>query len=116
MADMEERILDRVKTLAGISDSLQDETLREIIDLRVSHLKAELESDTIPPTLEFIVVELVVRRFNRLGSEGMKGETVEGHSVNFYDLEDEFKPYTRLIDRYRPKTQAPPGRGRVFFL
>lgn len=116
MTDLEERILERVKTLVGISDSLQDETMREIIDLRISHLKAELESDTIPQPLEFIVVELAVRRFNRLGSEGMKGETVEGHTVNFYDLEDEFKPYVRLIDRYRPKAQTPPGRGKVFFL
>ncbi|WP_424236326.1 phage head-tail connector protein [Bhargavaea ginsengi] len=113
----EERILRRVKNLLGIDDHIQDVTLQEIIETRAAHLRAELESEEIPKVLEFIVVELSVRRFNRLGSEGMKGESVEGHTVNFYELDDEFKPYTRLIDRYRPKEQEPErARGQVFFL
>ncbi|SIT91687.1 phage head-tail connector protein [Edaphobacillus lindanitolerans] len=116
MEDLEKRILGRVKRLIGLSDALQDEALQEIIQIRREHLQIELERDEIPSALEFILVELSVRRYNRIGSEGMRGESVEGHSVNFYDLAEEFKPYDHLINRYRPKDQTQPGRGKAIFL
>lgn len=107
-------MLERIKTLLGIEDSLQDAVLSIIIDNVSSHLKVLLGKD-IPKELEFIVVEISIRRFNRLGTEGMKSESVEGHNVTFYDLKDEFVPYKDVIEAYKDKTGIT-QRGKVLFI
>lgn len=90
----------RIKTVLGIVDDLQDDVLEILIENVESHLKGLLKGD-IPDELNYIVEEITIRRFNRLGTEGMKSETVEGHRVDFYDLKDEFTPYMDVIDDYR---------------
>lgn len=50
----------------------------------------------VPEELEFIVTELIVRRFNRVGSEGMSGESVEGHSANY--LQSDLREFEPAID------------------
>ena len=57
-----------------------------------------------------------MRRFNRIGTEGMKSESVEGHSVSFYDLEKEFVPYHDVIDKFKAEDGTSTKRGRVMFL
>ncbi|WZY01599.1 phage head-tail connector protein [Bacillus sp. FSL W7-1360] len=104
-----------VKSLLGIKDDLQDEVISIIIDNVTSHLRLMLEKD-VPKELSFIVVEISVRRFQRLGSEGMKSESTEGHQVTFYDLKDEFVPYMDIIARYKNDEQRSPRRGKVMFL
>ena len=107
-------MLDRIKTLLGIEDSLQDAVLSIIIENVSSHLRALIGKE-IPPELEFIVVEISIRRFNRLGTEGMKSESVEGHNVTFYDLKDEFVPYKEVIEAHKDKSGIT-QRGKVMFL
>src|SRR5690625_5635104 len=70
-------MLERIKKLLGIGDDLQDDVLNIIIENVSSHLKVMLGKD-IPDDLNFIVEEITIRRFNRLGTEGMKSESVEG--------------------------------------
>src|SRR5690625_4296727 len=105
---------DRIKTMLGIEDDLQDDVLDVLISNVSSHLKSLLGKD-IPERLEFIVEEITVRRFNRLGTEGMQSESVEGHSVTFYDLRDEFTPYESIISAYKDPPESP-GRGKVLFI
>ena len=107
-------MLERIKTLLGIEDSLQDAVLTVIMENVSSHLKALLGKE-IPTELNYIVEEITVRRFNRLGTEGMKSEEVEGHSVTFYDLKDEFVPYEDVIDAHKADNGVT-GRGKVMFL
>lgn len=107
-------MLTRIKTLLGIDDNLQDETLNIIIENVTSHLQALLGRE-IPTELNFIIEEITIRRFNRLGTEGMKSESVEGHNVTFYDLKDEFVPYADIIAAHREPPERP-GRGKVLFI
>ena len=100
--------------MLGIKDNLQDDVLNVIISNVSSHLKAMLGKE-IPEHLEFIVIEIVVRRFNRIGTEGMQSESVEGHSVTFYDLSKEFTPYESIIDSEK-EDDGVSRRGRVFFI
>src|SRR5699024_11626770 len=88
---------ERIKTVLDIEDSRQDDVLDILISNVSSHLKAKLGKD-IPKSLEFIVEEITIRRFNRIGTEGMHSESVEGHSITFYDLEKEFVRYDDIID------------------
>ena len=107
-------MLERIKTLLDIKDNRQDEPLNIIIENVSSHLKALLGKD-IPIELNYIVEEITVRRFNRLGTEGMKSEEVEGHSVTFYDLKDEFVPYEDVINAHKADNGVT-GRGKVLFI
>lgn len=107
-------MLQEVKQLLGIDDSQQDATLGIIISNVESHLKYLLEKD-IPPTLSFIVTEIAVMRFNRLGSEGMKSELVEGRRADFFEPAQEFRPYLSIIEQEKAK-DAPPAKGRVIFI
>lgn len=72
---------------------------------------------TVPEKLSWVLVELAIKRYNRVGSEGMKSESIEGHSVNFNDKADieEFKGY---IDHYLDSLEDALGtsRGKVRFL
>jgi Phage gp6-like head-tail connector protein len=107
-------MLQRIKTILDIEDNRQDEVITIIMENVSNHLKALLGKE-IPAELNYIVEEITVRRFNRLGTEGMKSEEVEGHSVTFYDLKDEFVPYEDVIDAYKADNGVT-GRGKVLFI
>lgn len=90
-------IIEQVKALLGITDDLQDDLLEVIKELTEAHFKAYTGQETIPANLEFIIVEVMVKRFNKLGSEGMSSQGVEGLSISF-DLDD-FASYDKVIHR-----------------
>lgn len=106
-----------VKKLLGITDTLQDAQ----IDLIIKHTEAWLklwfmqhtDRTTIPEEVQFIIAEVAVKRFNRLGSEGMSKEDVEGHSVTYKD--DDFAGYMSLLSSYMPdKSGKQPGSVMFF--
>ncbi|CDQ20858.1 Phage gp6-like head-tail connector protein [Halobacillus karajensis] len=105
---------DNVKTVLGLQDNLQDNVIDIIIRNIESRLtvwfKQHTDLTTIPDELQFIVEEMAVNRFNRIGSEGMESESVEGRSVSF--KEDDFKPYLNILESYIPKQD---GSGKVMF-
>ena len=104
--------LEYVKSLTG--DNPQVEAIYSKIAERLLHRIKETE---IPLELEYIVEEATIRRFNRIGSEGMKSESVEGHSVTYIDG-DELEPYESAIVAYLEEQEPEPPRkpGVVYFL
>ncbi|HEP1794298.1 TPA: phage head-tail connector protein [Streptococcus suis] len=90
-------IIKQVKALLGISDNLQDDLLEVIQELTEAHFMAYTGQEIIPTKLEFVIVEVMVKRFNKLGSEGMSSHGVEGLSMSF-DLDD-FASYDKVIHR-----------------
>ena len=104
--------LDYVKSLTG--DNPQVEAIYSKIAERLLH---RIKNTEIPLGLEYIVEEATIRRFNRVGSEGMKSESVEGHSVNYIDG-DELAPYESAIVAYLEAQEPEPPRkpGVVYFL
>lgn len=104
--------LEYVKSLTG--DNPQVEAIYSKIAERLLHRIKETE---IPLELEYIVEEATIRRFNRIGSEGMKSESVEGHSVT-YDMNDVLDPYESAINDYLEGLKPDDGRkkGVVYFL
>ena len=104
--------LDFVKSLTG--DNPQVEAIYNAIAER---LLIRLDETEIPLSLEYVVDEATIRRFNRIGSEGMKSESVEGHSVT-YDMSDVLDPYESAINDYLEGLKPDDGRkkGVVYFL
>ena len=114
-------MLERIKTILGFEDELQDGVLEIFIENVTKHLLVKLKRkdktlEDVPDELNFIIEEITVRRFNRIGTEGMKSETVEGHRVDFYELEKEFTPYEDIIDDYGDDDSHTPKRGKAMFI
>lgn len=89
-------LIDRIKKILGIDN--QDELISEIIEVIQDRIKIYIGAETIPETLDWIVVEASVARFNRIGSEGMSSESVDGNSVSYKD--DELSQYKVYLDKY----------------
>ena len=104
--------LNYVKSLTG--DNPQVEAIYNAIAER---LLIRLDETEIPLSLEYVVDEATIRRFNRIGSEGMKSESVEGHSVTYIDG-DELAPYESAIVAYLEAQEPDDKRkpGVVYFL
>lgn len=104
-------MLDDVKNLLGITDTDRDSLLNTIIRMTQSRLKILIAADDIPERLEYIITEVTVARFNRIGSEGTSSHTVAGESMSFTD--DDFQPYADDIQAYLSSTSA---KAKVVFL
>lgn len=106
--------LDNVKLLLSINDNVQDELLKRIIDNTEKRLISLLPIgiDGVPDRLKYIVEEVAVKRFNRVGAEGMTTESVDGRSNTFQA--NDFDEYMDVIDQYTPRTTGKRGAG-IFY-
>ena len=55
--------------------------------------------------LSYIITEIAVVRYNRIGSEGLSSHSVEGESQSWSDTD--FAPYQEEIDAYKAAQQTP---------
>ena len=100
-------MIDRIKLLIGTSDSSEDEDLiSEIIEITKSKILNYINKAEIPNELEFVLIELAIRRFNRIGSEGIASESVDGRTTSY---EDDFESYKQYLDDYMSKNNTSKG-------
>lgn len=105
-------VIDDVKALLGNIEG-KDDLLNVIIKLTENRLKTLLEAQDVPVELEYIVTEVSLSRFNRIGSEGLSSHSVEGESLNFTD--NDFNPFKDDIQVWRG-TNKKQSIGKVRFL
>ena len=105
-------ILENVKELLGNPKNIDDK-LNVIIELTQKRLGNLLSVKEVPEELVYIVVEVSVIRFNRIGSEGVSSHSVEGESMSFND--DDFDSYDKDIRSWL-NNQSDLKKGRVRFL
>ena len=105
--------LDSIKALIGLVGDRHESILSQIVYLTENRLKFMLSSDEVPQELSYIVIEVSVARFNRIGSEGLSSHNVEGEQMTWSN--DDFKPYTKDIETYL-KNKANSTQGRVRFI
>ena len=108
-------MLKDLKILLGIplDDITLDEKLNVIIRSTQSRLKALLGGMDVPEELAYIVTDVAVIRFNKIGSEGLSSHSVEGESLSF--LENDFAGYMDDIQAYLDK-QKDATKGKVRLL
>ncbi|WP_256083929.1 phage head-tail connector protein [Staphylococcus aureus] len=84
-----------------------------IIVIKSLTLDGALEVEQIPERFSYMIKEVAVKRYNRIGAEGMTSEAVDGRS-NAYEMND-FKEYEAIIDNYfNARTRTKKGKA-VFF-
>ena len=91
-------MLDDLKLMLGIKDSSQDDLLELVINNVTQRLCIMIGEKELPKELEYIVSEVSVIRFNRIGSEGYASHSVEGESMSWSD--DDFAGYANEIQAY----------------
>lgn len=111
-------MLDDILLLLGLSDPDDDMTdkLEAIIDITEQRLKLLLGGvTTIPSNLSYIVTEVSIVRFNRIGSEGVTSHNVQGESMTW--SERDFAPYKDEIQAYLDAQAVPSTNdGRLIFI
>lgn len=109
-------VLDEVKILLDISkdDTGLDNKLNLIIKNAGSQVLSYLPPGTmeVPALLEYIVCEMAVTRFNRLGNEGMSSFSQEGESITYGE---DIAPYLPAIKMWNQQ-QKENIKGVVRFL
>lgn len=108
-------MLNDLKLMLGISadDTSKDDLLKLLISSATARLKMLLGGVTPPDSLDYVVREVAIIRFNKIGSEGLASHTVEGESMSFN--EDDFAAFTDEIQAYLD-SQKDNVRGKVRFL
>ena len=111
---MPESTLMTLRTLLGIPDDSRDALLTTIVSAVQARLLLLLGgASEVPESLAYIVPEVAVIRYNRIGSEGMTAHSVEGESISYSD--DDFSGFMPEIEAYLDE-QSGTRRGRVRFL
>lgn len=93
-------MLDDLKMMLGIpaEDVSLDDKLDWIISATKSRLKMLLGGRDVPEQMNYIITEVSVARFNRIGSEGMTSQSVDGETLNFSS--NDFDAYMDEIQAY----------------
>ena len=97
-------LLNRIKVLLGVSEN--DDLVSEIIELTREKILNYINKTELPKELEFVLIELSVQRYNRIGSEGIASESVDGKSVSY---EDDFETYKHYLDEYMTRNNTSRG-------
>ena len=88
-------LLNRIKTLLQIQDN--DELIYEIVEITKEKILNYINEKELPSELEFILIELSIERYNRIGSEGIASESVDGKNISY---DDNFENYKTYLDDY----------------
>lgn len=107
-------MLEKIKLLLDIQDTTQDSKLNLIIQTVTSRLSTLLGGISPPESLNYIIIEVSLIRFNKIGSEGITSHSVEGESLNFSD-DNDFAEFKNDIQAYLD-TQVNSTKGKVRFL
>ena len=93
-----DNILDEIKISLELSSFDKDELLLSLISRSTRQVLNYIKEDKMPGELEYIVIELVIARYNRIGSEGLNSENSDGVSFSYNNnVLDNFK---NDLDKY----------------
>ena len=106
-------MLEKLKKLLSIEDDKQDDVLEIIIDGTQRRLKSLLGGVEPPEELDYIVLDVSLIRFNRIGSEGLTSHSVDGERQSWST--DDFAGYREDIQNWLDN-QKEAVKGRVKFL
>lgn len=108
-------MLNELKLMLGIAedDTSRDDILRLLIATATARLTLLLGGIEPPESMEHIIREVAIIRYNRIGSEGMTSHAVEGESLSFG--ENDFDGFSDEIQAFLG-SQKESERGRVRFL
>lgn len=110
-------MLSNLIILLGLNESELDDAMKAKLNLIISgataRLKLLLGGAEPPEEMNHIILDVSAARFNRIGSEGLTGHTVEGESLSFTD--NDFSQFSDEIQAWLEQ-QTESKRGKLVFL
>ena len=110
-------MLSNLIILLGLNESELDDAMKSKLNLIISGVTARLKlllgGAEPPEEMNHIILDVSAARFNRIGSEGLTGHTVEGESLSFTD--NDFLQFSDEIQAWLEQ-QTESKRGKLVFL
>lgn len=75
-------MLDKIKLLLGITDDSKDDLLTILIDVAIDEALAYTHRDCVDE-LDTSIIQMVVYKYNRIGTEGVDSENYSGVSFSY---------------------------------
>jgi len=88
-----------LKTMLQIKDNGRDSILNLISKNTESALCFKLGEKNVPDELNYIALEVAVKRYNRIANEGMSQYSQEGESITFST--NDFDEFANDIDAWK---------------
>lgn len=99
-------------SLSDTDDAALLSRISSIVAGVVSALSLRLGGRTVPEALGYVVRDVALARYNRLGSEGVSSHGVEGETMQ-WNRGDDFAPYAADIAAWGALADEPAGAGGV---
>ena len=113
--DIENVIADILNMLSlSNSNSSLVTRITSIVNGTVQAISLRLGGIPVPEMLSYIVRDVAIARYNRIGSEGSTKHDVEGEGITF--LKDDFLPYTNDLSSFLKMVNSKRGSGIVHFM
>lgn len=107
-------MLEDLKRMLGLLDQNDedlDAKLNWILNTTRSRLKVLLGGIDPRDDLDYIIIEVSIVRYNRIGSEGLSSHNVEGENSSF--LSSDFDPYMDDIQAYKDMKNIDISKGGI---
>lgn len=92
-------MLDKIKILLNIQDDAQDELLSTLMGLCREEAYIYCNLPAYNEKLDFVVIQMVIERYNRIGSEGTTSQSSSGVSADYDSFYSD--KVVRLLNKYR---------------
>lgn len=99
-------------SLSDTDDAALLSRVSSIVSGVVSALSLRLGGRAVPEVLGYVVRDVSLARYNRLGSEGVSSHGVEGETMQ-WNRGDDFAPYAADIAAWGALADEPAGAGGV---
>ena len=96
--------LERVKTLLSLTDNDKDVILTVLMSNAMNTVCTYIGVTNLPTELEFVVEELTVVKYRRLGAEGIDTEKIDVLSTKY--VSDDLNPFKTILDQYIDKKMS----------
>lgn len=112
---MAQQLIDKIMRRIDYSGDINEDIELQVRDLcedTEQQLCNRLGVEAVPDKLNYIVVDVTVKKYNRIGSEGTASHSVDGESMTW--AEDPFAEFAEDLDAWKNANAT--GRMRVRFL
>ena len=91
--------LDRLKVKLSLTDNEQDALLEILLEDASNSICLYISQDTLPEKLQWVAEEITIKRYRKIGSEGLKAESIDVIKNDFES--NPIGEYKKFLDEYK---------------